>query len=170
MKKIKQFLAIFALIFILTLCLVEGISSMALFGYRFVRDLGKQDGLPIQIYLELDPLLGWRPIPGKIINDLYGPGTVVSAGSQAFRGTDWINPKPPKAVDRLICSGDSFTFGYGVGDSDTWCAMLQQDHRQAVNLGVTGYGLDQEYLRYKRDAEPIQHNIHIIALITDSFR
>lgn len=41
--------------------------------------------------------------------------------------------------------GGSFTLGYGVGDADTWCALLQTiDPRlETVNMGQAGYGLDQ---------------------------
>jgi hypothetical protein len=39
-----------------------------------------------------------------------------------------------------------------------------------VNLGVNGYGLDQAYLRYRRDLEGIDHDVHVFAFIADDFR
>jgi lysophospholipase L1-like esterase len=48
--------------------------------------------------------------------------------------------------------GDSFTFGFGVNDSDTFHARLnQQDpNRHYANLAVPGYSTDQQYLLLKQ--------------------
>jgi hypothetical protein len=38
-----------------------------------------------------------------------------------------------------------------------------------VNLGQGGYGIDQAYLRYKRDASDLRHEVHLFAFITNDF-
>jgi lysophospholipase L1-like esterase len=49
--------------------------------------------------------------------------------------------------------GDSITFGYGVRDGETFSAVLEtMDPRlEVVNLGVQGYGTDQELLKLERE-------------------
>jgi len=72
----------------------------------------------------------------------------------------------------VICSGDSFTLGYGVDDEHTWCAQLgARDARlEPVNLGQGGYGIDQAYLWYRRDGARLEHDVHILAYSTHDFR
>jgi hypothetical protein len=49
--------------------------------------------------------------------------------------------------------GDSITFGYGVRDGETFSAVMESlDPRlEVVNLGVQGYGTDQELLKLERE-------------------
>ncbi len=77
----------------------------------------------------------------------------------------------PRDRLRVICSGDSFTLGYGVDDYHAWCHLLgSMDHRfDTVNLGVAGYGIDQAYLRYVRVGHSLEHTVHVFALITLDF-
>ena len=72
----------------------------------------------------------------------------------------------------MVCSGDSFTFGFGVGDEHTWCAQLDQidSGLTTVNMGQVGYGVDQAYLWYKRDGIRLPHDVHLFAYITNDFR
>lgn len=54
----------------------------------------------------------------------------------------------------ILVYGDSFTFGLGVNDEETFAAQLQNKHsvRQAyvvANKGVPGYTIDQEFMALK---------------------
>jgi hypothetical protein len=71
----------------------------------------------------------------------------------------------------VICSGDSFTLGYGVADPDTWCNFLGRlDRRiEPVNMGQGGYGVDQAYLWYVRDGQQLDHDVHLFAFIFGDF-
>ncbi len=73
---------------------------------------------------------------------------------------------------RAVCSGDSFTFGYGVSNEDTWCNMLTEFHPRlkTINMGQGGYGIDQAYLWYKRDGGRFKAEINIFAFVTDDFK
>ena len=46
--------------------------------------------------------------------------------------------------------GDSFTFGLGVEDEETFVSLLQSPDRSTWNLGVIGYSTDQEALLIER--------------------
>ncbi len=103
---------------------------------------------------------------------MYGPGVYLKTNSQAFRNNDEFSISVPDGKIRIICSGDSFTLGYGVDNDNTWCQLLttmMNRRLEAVNMGQGGYGVDQAYLWYKRDGMKFEHDIHIFAFIDDDF-
>jgi len=118
-----------------------------------------------------DPDLGWVNTPNTYIPNLYGSGRYLKINSQGFRNNDDFDSAVPEGRIRIICSGDSFTFGEGVANDNTWCQRLAHlDSRlEPVNLGQTGYGIDQAYLWYKRDGLKLSHQIHLLEFITDDF-
>jgi hypothetical protein len=63
------------------------------------------------------------------------------------------------------------TLGYGVSDDQTWCHQLElRDRRlESINMGQAGYGIQQDYLRYKRDAAALVLNVHLFAFIDNDF-
>ncbi len=116
-----------------------------------------------------DPELGWVALPGLDLPDLFAPGAGVSTNSLGFRGRAETAAKVAPDKVRVLCSGDSFTFGYGVAGEEAWPGHLGDlDPRiDAVNLGMSGYGLDQIYLWYRRAGLPLAHRVHVLAFITD---
>jgi hypothetical protein len=118
-----------------------------------------------------DPDIGWVNRPNANIPDLYGKGRYVRINSQGFRNNEEIAQRPAAGRIRVICTGDSFTFGEGVSNDDVWCQLLAaHDPRlEIVNMGQTGYGIDQAYLWYKRDGLPLEHHVHLLSFITDDF-
>ena len=65
-----------------------------------------------------------------------------------FRGEDITVEKPP-GIRRVLCLGDSFTFGEGVREKDTWPHRLGQilgPQTQVINAGMQGADLDSEGL------------------------
>jgi len=97
-----------------------------------------------------------------------GQGLTINA--QGFRHAGTIVPDPAPHR-RIICVGDSFTFGHGVGDADTWCERLAAGNPsvETVNLGEDGYGVDQAFLRYRRDAAGLRHDLVLFAFIANDF-
>jgi hypothetical protein len=107
-----------------------------------------------------------------LIKDYYAPGIDVRINGQGFRDDGDIDVDMPSGTFRLLCLGDSFTFGNGVKAEDTWCARLSRllPKVQTVNMGVGGYGLDQTYLHYKRDGVRLKHDFILVAVIADDLR
>ncbi|MGH9380188.1 MAG: SGNH/GDSL hydrolase family protein [Thermoanaerobaculia bacterium] len=76
-----------------------------------------------------------------------------------FRGED-ISVEKPSGVRRILCLGDSFTFGEGAREEDTWperLGRLAGPETQVINAGVQGYDLDHEALYlflYGRQLDP----------------
>jgi hypothetical protein len=118
-----------------------------------------------------DSELGWANQANLFLPDLYGPGIFLRTNAQGFRGDQEVAREAPRDRLRVICSGDSFTFGYGVDDDHTWCHLLgSMDHRfGTVNMGENGYGIDQAYLWYARNGNSLEHAAHVFALITLDF-
>lgn len=150
--------------------LLEGGSSAVLFARDLFSGLGRQ--MAERLHTAYDPELGWANVPGKHVPDLYGPGKGVRINRQGFRGDREYDSATVGDRRRIICSGDSFTFGYGVGDEATWCAQLENrlPGVETINMGLGGYGIDQAYLWYLRDGVALAHDIHVFAFVEDDFR
>ncbi len=118
-----------------------------------------------------DAQLGWVNILNTTIRDFYQPGASLTINSQGLRNGYDFPARIPDGRMRIMCSGDSFTLGSGVGDEDTWPQQLAQlDPRfETVNLGQGGYGIDQSFLLYRREGVKLQHHLHIFAVIYDDF-
>lgn len=155
-------------VLILLFVLAEGFLSAALLS----SDLLGQDAPLERVHTRYDPELGWAAIPNLDLPDMYGPGGFLRTNSQGFRGNYDYTETVPAGKRRVICSGDSVTFGYGVDDEHAWCRLLEtMDPRlETINMALPGYGVDQAFLWYKRDAARFQHQVHLFAPITDDFR
>ena len=166
-RKIIKVSLINLLLLVVILSLVEGLSSIFLMFYR----ISKIQPMSEIRHTQYDELLGWVNIANVDIPNMYGEGIYFKTNSQSFRNNqDFTINIPPNKV-RIICSGDSFTMGWGVSNDRTWCQLLTSINQrlQTINMGQGGYGVDQVYLWYKRDGSKFEHNIQIFAFITDDF-
>ncbi len=105
------------------------------------------------------PLIGWTIRKNGITKDgLY------KANSRGIRSDKEYPFMPRKDVIRLSAFGDSFTFGDEVSNENTWEEQLHiiNSKLEVLNFGVSGYGLDQAYLRYTDDG--ILYNSHIVLI------
>ncbi len=168
--KLKQALKfiifnIVAVLLIIVLC--EGLASLTI----FVQELGDTKPVAERMHTRYDPEIGWVNIPNTRVDNLYAPGLHVHINEQGFRSSEDFTVDPPAGKTRFICSGDSFTFGYGVSNDQTWCHKLTtlDDRIQTVNMAQGGYGIDQAYLWYKRDGDILTHDIQLFAFITADF-
>jgi hypothetical protein len=158
------------LAFILALAVIEGLSSLSLLTYDVL--FRSNPGLASREHLQRDTLVGWVNIPNLRIPEFFGPRAGLATNAQFLRAARNYAQTTPAGKIRVICSGDSFTFGIGVDDRDTWCAQLGElDPRlETVNFGHAGWGIDQAYLFYAREGPKLEHSIHVFALIADDFR
>ena len=156
------------LVFVLILLLLEGGSSylLVLFNSLMARPVAER------LHTQYDPELGWVNKPNINMPNMYGQGISLKTNSQRFRADHDFDVAVPHGKYRAICSGDSFTLGYGVSDDHAWCQLLTKldPQLETVNMGQAGYGLDQTYLWYKRDGLKFEHQIHLLAFITEDFK
>jgi lysophospholipase L1-like esterase len=111
-----------------------------------------------------DPDLYYRLRPDTAVFGRY------HVNRHGFRGPDFERSKPDHVL-RLACSGDSSTFGLGVGDDETWPAFLQRvlggllqgvAEVEAINVGVPGYSTEQSKRQFLRDVLPLQPDILVV--------
>jgi len=148
---------------LLLLLVLEGAASI----YYAFRDAFATPPVAESLHTEYDPELGWINLPNVYLPNMYGPGKYLRTNSQRFRNNADFPAIVPPGKARIICSGDSFTFGYGVDNDHTWPQLLatRAPTLETVNMGQGGYGADQAYLWYKRDGVPLDHDIQILAII-----
>lgn len=94
--------------------------------------------------------IGWVPRPGYTQpNGLYG----INSQGVRGKGREYAIPVPDVAK-RVLCVGDSFTFGVAVKDEDCYPAQAEklQPGTEWINLGIPGGCLAQACQRYVRDA------------------
>ena len=67
-------------------------------------------------------------------------------------GNRKINNFKSSKKNKIVIIGDSMVHGDEVGDNETWGFFLSKKLKKTnlINLGVSGYGNDQAYLRFKR--------------------
>jgi hypothetical protein len=163
-KKIFFFLVSSVVVFLL----LEGLaSSLSVFFKLFSRSES-----PASVSTQYDKDLGWIGVPNFYDKDFYDPGVYLRTNAQGFRNNQDFTVQVPPGKLRIICSGDSVTFGSGVTNDDTWCQLLEtMDPRlQTINMAQAGYGVDQMYLWYLRAGAALDHDVHIFAFVTDDFR
>lgn len=151
---------------LLSLLLVEGVASVGL------ALLASPDGRIVaeRRHTEFDPDLGWIHRPNCRVPNLYGKGKGLTTNAQRIRASSDLPATLAPGRHRIVCAGDSFTLGYGVGDADTWAAQLaaQLPDTETVNMGQGGYGADQAWLWYRRDAT-FEHDTLLFAPIAEDF-
>jgi lysophospholipase L1-like esterase len=96
-----------------------------------------------------DDQLGWFPQEGRETKTTGDYRTVrVRHNAMGFRDQEWGDKKRP----RLAFVGDSFVWGFDAEQEERFTERIQQRLRewQVLNLGVSAYGTDQEYLVSQR--------------------
>lgn len=118
-----------------------------------------------------DPAVGWRFHPDQVVHMRRGAKELGSAtiGSEGYRAPAWAPPHPGDGL-AIACIGDSFTFGWAVGDDESWPARLQQELDRALgagrarvrNFGVPGWNTVNEERQYPFDVRPWQPSLVVI--------
>jgi lysophospholipase L1-like esterase len=170
MIKIPKFL-LFTLYNVIAVFLIFLIVEFLCSTGLFIYNIHKNKGLAEKRYTEYDELLGWINMPNIYIRDMYGPGIYLKTNGQRLRSNHNFSLYPSSKRVRVICSGDSLTFGFGVDNDHTWGQQLAalNDKLETINMAQGGYGIDQAYLWYKRDGQKLNPDILIFAFITSDF-
>tara|TARA_Y100000310_G_scaffold313699_1_gene362364 strand:- start:718 stop:1791 length:1074 start_codon:yes stop_codon:yes gene_type:complete len=78
--------------------------------------------------------------------------TTVEINSRGLRDKEYELEKPDNTI-RIAVLGDSFTFGYGVEQNETFSKILEtklnslsEINYEVINFGVSAYGTEQEYI------------------------
>ena len=92
------------------------------------------------------PALGWELRPTLRTGE-------IASNSAGLRGRREYPAQPGPGIRRVLCVGDSFTFGRFLRDEESLPARLEAELNgtgaprwEVLNLGVDGYGTDQQWL------------------------
>ena len=161
-----------ALVVAVLLTLAEGLASFTLAGVHTVKEglrtLRHEATPSFHVH---DAELGWTCRRNAEFPGIWGKGINLRFNSQGLRGGRELRERPEEGKIRVLCSGDSFTFGLGVDDRDTWSSQLEalDDRLEVLDAGVMGYGVDQAYLRFRRDLASLRPDVHLFAFIYNDF-
>lgn len=110
------------------------------------REVLKESTLPMLLQVSSDRELGWELVPSA---EIKGEGVTYNINSKGFRGPEFNAEKAPGGF-RVLCIGDSMTFGLGLQDDRTFPARLEQILKKynpkadVINMSVPGYNTRQE--------------------------
>jgi hypothetical protein len=135
-------LALCSILFVLFICEV----ALRLGGWKVVTFY------PIAGFHQFDADLGWIQMPNhEAFFRGRGFNIRVRTNSLGFRDKEYQFSRQA-GIKRVIVLGDSFTWGWGVEQEETFCGVAAREMKNTefINLGQAGYGTVQEYLLFKK--------------------
>ncbi len=120
--------------------------------------------------VDFDPFLFWKFKPNQVLDAEGVYLKPVRINGQGFRGGEFSGEKP-EGVFRIICLGDSGTFGWSVGEDETYAnqlgRLLEEKYGrggfEVLNLGVTGYSSRQGRELFARRAAGFEPDMVVFA-------
>ena len=132
-------------------------AEVALRSIRIPRDVMMGER---RLFYRYDPILGWFPRVGAEGWFEASVRVHVQHNSLGFR-----DPEPgPKRKRRIAVVGDSFVWGYDSDQDKRVTERLQAalPEWQVLNLGVSGYGTDQELILLKQSFAKLHPDIVVL--------
>ncbi len=122
-----------------------------------LRDILKGEGMNVH-----SKDIGWVPRPGSKI-----AGYEINA--QGIRASREYPLVPPDGARRVLCIGDSFTFGIAVKNDETYPAHAEKQRpgTEWLNFGIPGGCLTQMLMRYKTEASKYGGKKVVIGFMTN---
>jgi lysophospholipase L1-like esterase len=112
-----------------------------------------------------DSLLGWSNSPGADgVFDHPRFRINVHINSKGLRDREHAYERSP-GTQRILVIGDSFVWGYGVEQRETFPKLLEArlPRVEVINAGVAGYGTDQELLWLR--SEGVRYRPDLVVLV-----
>lgn len=113
-------------------------------------------------YLVYDEQLGWTVGPSR-----HGADGLYLSSAEGLRAPrQGAVLAGPKNKPRVALVGDSYTFAERVSFENSWGHVLETSsglNAEILNFGVGGYGVDQAYLRFKKDVLAWKPDVVILA-------
>jgi len=114
----------------------------------------------------VDRLIGWKLPPNTAVEESAADYSVTyRSNPQGFRSPhDFDRPTPRR---RIALLGDSYTFGTGVEQSETYAARLEHELRRTrtYNFGIGGFGVDQMWRTLHHYALEVQPDVVVLTFI-----
>ena len=117
---------------------------------------------------QYDPDAGWRCYPDLdayyVLPDSFK--VRVRSNSKGLRDSEKPFSKA-QGVRRIVVLGDSFMWGYGVENEETFSAVLQETipGSETINFGVNGYGTVQELIRLETEGLKYKPDVTVLTFV-----
>ena len=153
-----------------------------------IKDFKYLTPLQSNLAIKYHPTIGYVPRPAfhtgfessllSLNDEKFTKTTVIETYAQGHLGVRLNENAPPIGENKvqvpplpkrgIIVSGDSFTFGVGVSNRDSWPAKLERliEH-PVVNAGAGGYGWDQALLRLEEVSKVVTPTAFVLACIPE---
>lgn len=128
--------------------------------------------IPEQRWIEYHPILGWFHEKNKTaILRKSNYEVTLRTNSMGIRGTKEYALDKPHDKQRMVALGDSFTFGFGVNDDETFPAQLEKANPslEVLNFGISGYGIDQIHLLLKEKIFDWNPDVILLTIYPEDF-
>ena len=162
-------LAVSSATFLLCCLIVEGGLRMV---WQRVEQPTVMQGLEGAKYYQKDPELRFLPKP-NISGVHAGFNAAFTTNERGLRGADshFTVPKPP-GIRRVVVLGDSFAWGYGVGDNEIFTEILESrlPDVEVVNLGAISFNLRDEFRYLKREGMRYEPDVVLLAICQNDIR
>jgi hypothetical protein len=132
------------------------------------RAIGPIPAAETSLHYRHDDLLGWHPAAGDRRTILGSRRFTVEHNSEGFRDREHgVKTKP-----RIMFVGDSFVWGFDVDQRERFTDLVQDalPDWDVINVGVAGYGTDQEYLLLTQVAVRYQPDLVFLMFCADNDR
>ncbi len=119
------------------------------------------------------PVIGYTFIPNiKARVNHEGGGYLIHANSNGFRCKHEFIKEKKKNTFRILFFGDSFTAGDGVSDGFRYTDLLENDleDTEIFNFGLSGTGVDQQYLIFKEFAKDLDYDLVVICPMLENIK
>jgi hypothetical protein len=161
------------LVLVLALLAIEALTRLLGIHFPAVARRGAIDR-DLWVY---DRTKGWFHAPlgsGELFHG--GPDRgLARINSLGLRGGE-VSRSKPEGVKRVLVLGDSFVFGLGVDEDNLFTTHLEKllnrspDKRHEVlNLGVSGYSTDQEYILFQELGLRLSPDVVILVVCDNDF-
>jgi len=115
-----------------------------------------------------DPQIGWVLSPAPIEKQQHmraSDGSSTAIVYSINHGERRTSAQPPSGPV-IVIAGDSSTFGYYLGDQDTWPWLLQErmPDYHIINVAAPGYGTDQALLAAERKVDSLPGQVRAVVL------
>jgi hypothetical protein len=130
-------------------------------------------GLGPAPWIEPDPVLGYRHVPGAQLRWTEEGDGLIKINSRGHRDAERTLEKPPGTF-RIAVLGDSMTEAVQVNLEQTYTQVLERRLREAghsvevLNFGLMGYGPLQELLQYRQEVARYRPDVVVLATFLDN--
>jgi hypothetical protein len=129
---------------------------------------------PEKAWTQRHESLGWFHVPDKSAHlwiEHTGIDVTLHTNSAGFRGTREYPLNKRAGTTRILGIGDSFTFGWGVQDEETFGAVIEstRPNVEVINIASPGYGIDQMLLGFREIGKQFEPDYVLIGIYPEVF-